>query len=86
MDNYLRNSLKKCAALQPPPADGKLRLLRVAAEPAYPGKVKSLLRLLFPGTHPLENAQFEQMTSLDFLDSTMIWAFRSGTLNLRFFF
>jgi hypothetical protein len=86
MDNYLRRSLKKSAALQMPPKDGKLRLLRAAAEPASPGLVKTLLHRLFPGTHPLERACAQQIASLEFFDSTMVRVFRSGMVNLRFFF
>lgn len=86
MDTYLRKSLKKSAALQPPPHDGKLRLLRAAAKPTYPGIRKRFIGMLFPGIHPLEKAHNRQMASLDYFDSTMVWAFRSGLVNLRFFF
>jgi hypothetical protein len=85
MDSYLRRSLKKSTALQPPPSDGKLRLLKAAAEPASPGMLSKLLRMLFPGTHPLERASTQHITSLGFLDHTMVWAFKSGMVSLHFF-
>jgi hypothetical protein len=72
--------------MQPPPPGGKLRLLKAAAEPTPPGTIKSLLRKLFPGTHPLEKMQAEQIASQVYFDSTMIWVFRSGLVNLRFLF
>jgi hypothetical protein len=86
MDNYLRSVFKKSSQYIAPPKDGKMRLLRAASEPVSPGWIKSILRLLFPGTHPLEKVYASQVASVDFFDSTMVWAFRSGTVNLRFIF
>jgi hypothetical protein len=86
MDNYLRSVLKKSSQYPAPPKDGKMRLLKAASEPASPGWIKRVLRLLFPGTHPLEKVSAPQVASVVFFESTMIWAFRSGTVNLRFFF
>lgn len=86
MDKYLRNSLKTIAVSQPPPPDGKVRLLKAAAEPASKGFIRRFLNILFPGPHPLENSTFERTASVEYFDSTMIWVFRSGMVNLRFLF
>jgi hypothetical protein len=86
MDNYLRRSLKKSVALQPPPPGGKLRLLKAAAAPDSPGILKSLVHILFPGNQPLEKTPAVQIASQELFDKSMVWVFRSGMVNLRFFF
>jgi hypothetical protein len=86
MDNHLRSIIKKISQYPAPPKDGKLRLLKAASEPVSPGWFKFILQLLIPGTHPMEEVSASQVASVDFFDSTMIWAFRSGTVNLRLFF
>ena len=86
MDNYLRTLMKKSAALQAPPLDGKMRLLKAASAPDSQGFITRMIRRLFSGTHPLERVTASQAASEFYFDSEMVWAFRSGLINLRFIY